>query len=66
MYKCAFFNITHGVLTYGGKVSLGISNEDKRAVLAFAVNNRTASLPRNAPKSSEIIWLKPELVGTAR
>ncbi len=50
-------------LCYRGKVFLGISAKEKELILEFAKNNRL-SLP-TVEGFSNVIWMKPELVGTA-
>jgi len=53
-----------GVLVPRGSVSLGISKEDKETVLKYAKNNRLDKPLFHG--SSDTVWLKPGLVGTAK
>lgn len=53
-----------GILKNRGKVYLGVSREDRAIVKDFARNNRVDK-PWFA-KYGGIVWIKPELIGTAR
>lgn len=52
----------NGNLRNRGKVYLGVSREDKAAVLAFA-RGRAAAKPW-FPQYKNVVWIEPELVGT--
>lgn len=52
-----------GELKNRGKVYLGVSKEDKKMVREFAAGNRVQT--PWFPQYKNIIWIKPELVGTA-
>lgn len=53
----------NGKLKNRGKVYFGVSKEDKKIVREFAAANRV-QMPW-FPQYKNIIWIKPELVGTA-
>ncbi len=53
----------NGKLKNRGKVYLGVSKEDKKVVQEFAVGNRVQR--PWFPQYKNIVWIKPELVGTA-
>ena len=53
----------NGKLKNRGKVYLGVSKEDKKMVREFAAANRVQT--PWFPQYKNIIWIKPELVGTA-
>ena len=53
----------NGKLKNRGKVYLGVSKEDKKVVQEFAVGNRVQR--PWFPQCKNIVWIKPELVGTA-
>lgn len=53
----------NGKLKNRGKVYLGVSKEDKKMVREFAAGNKVQT--PWFPQYKNIIWIKPELVGTA-
>ena len=54
----------HGVLRCRGKVYLGVSKEERAIILKFAKKN--AVKQPWFEKYRNIVWLKPELMGTVQ